>query len=139
MFPESRAEALLLAHLTPEQRDQYKRDGTFEVRGNASNRRYRIAARYFNGVTQLNKKGRATHRLCFYPGRIGSYMLPLCDIMLAQKVALETNEYRTRRKANISSVGFPRGMLSFFALVWWAMALLIWLPELRQLARWLFS
>ena len=81
---KSRSYELLRSWLSPLQLMQLEYDGRFEVRGSDGGR-YVISdgSRYFN-VREKNKD--AWH--CFVPA--GS--LPPGDIMLAQKIALETDE-----------------------------------------------
>ncbi len=94
---EARAKglALLKQWLTPEQRAQYERDQSFEVIG-ASGRRYRIRHGRQMNVDQLDKKGRKVAGWCFLP--VGQ--LVAGDCMLAQKIALETDDTAALKIAN---------------------------------------
>jgi hypothetical protein len=78
-----RAEALLLAWLSPEQRAQYRARGRFEVT-TAAGRRYRVCP---GGVVRLNPRGSAYCIEATAP-------VPLADEMLATKLLLETDERR---------------------------------------------
>ena len=96
--------ALLKDWLSPVQREQYDRDGTFEVVGCHTKRRYRITNPLipFN-VHELGASGAVVCKHCFVPA--GD--LPVGDVMLAQKISLETNERAAMKVANHSPVG-PR-------------------------------
>jgi hypothetical protein len=59
-----------------------------EVVGSESGRRYRIHAGTSVNVCEIDERGRLQDGLCFMP--IGA--LPIGDVMLAQKIALETCE-----------------------------------------------
>src|SRR5512145_1637662 len=80
-----RASRLLLHNLTPTQRQQFTRYGNFEVIGGDTGTRYRIWQGYSLNVERLDKEGRSLQRLCFGPR--GN--LPMGDVLLAQKLALE--------------------------------------------------
>ena len=98
---ELRAVRLLKANLTPEQLTQYERDKSFMVVGGTTGRRYRIIAARQMNVAALDKHGRWAKSLCFIP----SGQLPLGDIMLAQKIALELFEREALSIANRDRVG----------------------------------
>jgi hypothetical protein len=85
---EQRAETLLVAILSPEQRVQYLAAGHFEVVGCHTGRRYRILRSSQMKVEQLDRSGRRAALLCFVP----ETPLPVGDVMLAQKFALELYE-----------------------------------------------
>ncbi|MGY3393419.1 hypothetical protein ACVWW6_006010 [Bradyrhizobium sp. USDA 3311] len=93
---EERGEKLLREWLTPEQLAQYDARGDFEVRGEASGRRYRIVRGASFNVLELDSKGRIGARICFMP----EGDLVFGDMMLAQKIALETNERAALDVAN---------------------------------------
>lgn len=88
---------LLMQNLTLEQRRKYKKNKTIIVTGNDTKTQYRLDySNYFN-VNVLDKQGRAVKRLCAQPmGR-----MPIEDIMLAQKLMLETLETKFINKANV--------------------------------------
>jgi hypothetical protein len=78
----------LTQNLSPAQRQQYERHAYFDVIGGETGKRYRIHHGYQMNVEQLDQDGRRARLLCFMP-RGG---LPVGDIMLAQKIALELFE-----------------------------------------------
>jgi len=80
-----KALALLREWLSPEQLAQFKRDGCFEVVGRKTGKRYRIQAGQLQNVFELDTPFRGW---CFMP----QGGLPTGDVMLAQKIALETDE-----------------------------------------------
>jgi hypothetical protein len=86
----------LTQNLSPAQRQQYERHGYFDVIGGETGKRYRIHHGYQMNVEQLDQDGRRARLLCFMP-RGG---LPVGDIMLAQKIALELFESDTISVAN---------------------------------------
>jgi hypothetical protein len=93
---EKRAVALLLSWLTPEQEKQWQARGNFEVIGCDTGRRYRITYRAVMNVHELDPDGHPVQQWCFAPeGR-----LAVGDMLLAQKVALETMETRALAIAN---------------------------------------
>ena len=83
-----RASRLLLSNLSPIQHQQFTRYGNFEVIGGDTGTRYRIREGYFLNIERLDKDGRRTQLLCFGPR--GN--LPMGDVLLAQKLALELFE-----------------------------------------------
>jgi hypothetical protein len=87
---------LLKEWLSPEQLALFESRGYFEVKGSHSGRRYRIRCAPQLNIDQLDAKGAPVAVWCFVPaGR-----LPVGDIMLAQKIALETNERGALAVAN---------------------------------------
>lgn len=88
----------LTQNLSPAQRQQYERHAYFDVIGGETGKRYRIHHGYQMNVEQLDQDGRRTRLLCFMP-RGG---LPVGDIMLAQKIALELFEADAISVANRS-------------------------------------
>ncbi len=86
----------LTQNLSPAQRQQYERHAYFDVIGGETGKRYRIHHGYQMNVEQLDQDGRRARLLCFMP-RGG---LPVGDIMLAQKMALELFESDTISVAN---------------------------------------
>jgi hypothetical protein len=83
-----KAQALLMEWLSPAQLAQYESNGYFEVTGSHSGKRYRIRRRGHLNVDELDERGARVAVWCFKP----EGYLPVGDIMLAQKVMLETNE-----------------------------------------------
>ena len=95
---ELRGAQLLSEHLTREQRSEYERRGYFHVTGSDTGKRYRIQHGQQMNVEELNEHGRRVRVLCFMPeGRV-----PLGDVLLAQKMALELFEADALRIANRS-------------------------------------
>src|SRR3990172_5099441 len=97
---EARAIQLLTQNLSPAQREQYETRRYFEVIGGDTGKRYRIRHGCQLNVEQLDQNGRRLHLWCFMP-RGG---LPVGDIMLAQKIALELFESEAIMVANKSPV-----------------------------------
>ena len=89
---------LLVRNLTPTQRHQLARHDYFEVIGGESGMRYRIRYGPALNVETLDENGRRQHMLCFAP----QGCLPVGDIMLAQKIALELFEADAIKTANVS-------------------------------------
>ena len=75
--------------------EQFGKKRYFEVVGGDSGRRYRIHAGATVNVCEIDEKGCLQEGLCFMP--IGD--LPIGDVMLAQKIALETCEREVRTVA----------------------------------------
>jgi hypothetical protein len=88
--------ALLKHWLSPAQLAQYQKYGYFEVRGGDSGERYRIRPTHQMNVDELNEQGMRTAAWCFGP----EGELPIGDVMLAQKIALENDEQATLALAN---------------------------------------
>ena len=93
----------LTQNLSPAQRQKYERHAYFDVIGGETAKRYRIHHGYQMNVEQLDQNGRRTRLLCFLP-RGG---LPVGDIMLAQKTALELFESDAVRVATGSLAWDP--------------------------------
>jgi hypothetical protein len=83
-----RALTLLKEWLSPEQRACYERVRYFEVVGSDTGTRYRIHHGTQTNIEQLSLTGQVVCKWCFVPD--GN--LVAGDVMLAQKIALETNE-----------------------------------------------
>lgn len=88
--PEGRSLRLLRAWLSPAQSAQFAAKGYFEVVGGNTGKQYRIYAGASTNVCEVDEKGRPTVGLCFLP--VGE--LPIGDVMLSQKIALESCESR---------------------------------------------
>jgi hypothetical protein len=71
--------------LTPEQRLEYEHRSYFEVSSSHTGKRYRIRPGRQMNVDQLDGRGHRVAILCFLPER----HVPVSDVMLAQKIALE--------------------------------------------------
>jgi hypothetical protein len=93
---EQRAYALLKEWLSPEQIAQLERHGYFEVRGSHSGTCYRIRRERNRNIDELDGEGSRVAVWCFGPRGY----LPLGDNMLAQKIALETDEQAALAVAN---------------------------------------
>ena len=83
-------------NLSPVQRAQYAARGHFDVTGGDTGRHYRILRGYQLNVEELDPRGQRRRLLCFLPeGRV-----PVADIMLAQKIALELFESEALKVAH---------------------------------------
>jgi len=82
----------------PEQLAQYEREGQFEVVGCHTGKRYRIRRVGHMNIDELSKQGSRVAVWCFGP----QGYLPVGDVMLAQKIALETNEKAALQVANFN-------------------------------------
>lgn len=93
---EARGLALLKEWLSPAQRAEYEKLKHFEVRGGDTGTRYRIRHGTQMNIEQLDNDGRRVCGWCFLPegGLVAG------DVMLAQKIALETNEKAALKVAN---------------------------------------
>ena len=85
---EARGLMLLKAWLSPEQLAQYRLHRHFDVTGCHSGKRYRIRYGVSMNVYELDSLGRPLVGRCFVPRD----NLVAGDVMLAQKIGLETNE-----------------------------------------------
>jgi hypothetical protein len=94
--PAARARRLLREWLSPEQCEMFDRLGHFEVTGNMTGKRYRINDGTCANVFELDGAGEPVRGWCFVPA--GG--LEAGDVMLAQKIALETSEAHARAVAN---------------------------------------
>lgn len=93
---ESRALQLLRSWLSLQQRLEFERKGYFDVVGCDTGKRYRIRRGTSGNVNELDEYGRLGIGWCFVP--VGG--LVEGDVMLAQKIALETDEERALSIAN---------------------------------------
>jgi hypothetical protein len=125
--PEHRAEHLLREWLTPGQADQYGAFRSFEVVGCDTGKRYRIYRARVMNIAELDAVGEVARQWCVVP----EGALPVEDIMLAQKIALEGREADTLAIARtpqdsgaLSSIFCQCGALLLMAA---AFATLIWL------------
>jgi hypothetical protein len=87
---------LLRDWLSPCQREQFDAQGHFDVIGCDSGKKYRIHYGTAMNVREIDVAGGVKLGLCFAPK--GS--LATGDVMLAQKIALETFERRALAVAN---------------------------------------
>jgi hypothetical protein len=86
--PEGRSLRLLSTWLSPAQRAHFTEEGYFEVVGGDTGKQYRIYPGAGMNVCEVDEKGSPTLGLCFVP--VGE--LPIGDVMLSQKIALEDSE-----------------------------------------------
>jgi len=93
---EERGFALLQAWLGSEQAEQWASQRAFEVLGCDTGTRYRITCGPAMNVHQLDRAGRRVAKWCFVP----EGTLVTGDILLAQKIALETMESQVLKLAN---------------------------------------
>jgi hypothetical protein len=93
---QDRGLALLKQWLTPAQAKQYDKHQYFDVIGSDTGTRYRIHHGRQMNIDELDKKGRKVCGWCFLP----QGQLVAGDVMLAQKIALETDETQTLKVAN---------------------------------------
>jgi hypothetical protein len=83
---EAKARMLLERALTPEQRRDLFAKRYFYVKGRRFT--YRIREGHSGNVDALDSSGRVISRFCAHPlGRV-----PVCDVLLAQKLWIETDE-----------------------------------------------
>ena len=101
---EARGITLLREWLSPMQRAQFDASKSFDVVGCDSGRRYRILYGRVTNVHEIDDAGQPVMGWCFAP----SEHLVAGDVMLAQKIALETNERATLAVANRFIVQVPR-------------------------------
>ena len=101
--PEARARRLLRDWLSADQRDEFDAHGFFEVTGSHIGRRYRIHQGTVTNVLELDEKNEPKMVWCFLPERA----LAAGDVMLAQKIALETDEAAVLAIANRVSTRPP--------------------------------
>ena len=93
---EQKALSLLKLWLSSAQLTQYESNGHFEVTGSHSGKRYRIRCARQMNVDELGEHGAKLGVWCFGP----EGYLPVGDVMLAQKIALETDERAALAVAN---------------------------------------
>lgn len=93
---DRRARDLLMSCLTEEQRRAYERDKAFLVVSNLGHI-FKITQKRIHGVFKLNAEGLEIEEWCVTPNG----PIPVCDVMLAQKLALETDEGALRAEANV--------------------------------------
>jgi hypothetical protein len=93
---DARALTLLRSWLTPEQDRQWAERGEFDVIGGDTGTRYRITCRAIMNVHQLDEAGLPVQQWCFLP----EGGLAAGDVLLAQKIALETMERDALALAN---------------------------------------
>jgi hypothetical protein len=94
--PEARGRRLLRMWLSPRQLTQFDERGFFEVVGCHTGTRYRIYYGKVANVGELDSKGQLLIHHCFIPkgGLVAG------DVMVAQKIALETDEWAALAVSN---------------------------------------
>ena len=93
---ETRGRKLLTEWLSPEQWAQYEAYGFFDVIGSDTGRRYRIRHGTVANVYEIDEAGQIRAGWCFVP----TGNLVAGDVVLAQKIALETDERGALAVAN---------------------------------------
>lgn len=93
---ELRGRKLLREWLSPEQLAQYDVHQYFDVTGRHTGKQYRVYHGVGANVYELDDAGRKVVCCCFLPDA----HLVAGDVMLAQKIALETDERDALRVAN---------------------------------------
>jgi hypothetical protein len=101
---EERGVNLLREWLSPEQRAQFDAKKYFDVIGCDSGKRYRIHYGETTNVHEIGDDDLPSIGWCFMP--VGS--LVAGDVMLAQKISLETYEYGALAVANRCPIRFSR-------------------------------
>jgi hypothetical protein len=104
---KARAQNLLKEWLSPEQRGCYERFRYFDVIGSHTRTRYRIHHGTQTNIEELSSTGQHVCKWCFVPyGELAAG-----DVMLAQKIALETDERGALSVARRSCVSMsPRSL-----------------------------
>jgi len=90
--------------LSPEQLARFDAKRYFDVIGSDSGKRYRIRYGSATNVYEIDGDGRSTVGWCFVP----TGYLVAGDVMLAQKIGLETHELRALAVANRFPAQAPR-------------------------------
>lgn len=120
---EGRSQELLRQWLSPDQAEQYDIYKRFDVVGSNTGTRYRICRGTTMNIEELAADGYVARRWCFAPE--GAFATG--DVMLAQKIALETFELDALAIANHDGrqgAGFPRwSFLHMDELGWLVLAL----------------
>jgi hypothetical protein len=95
---DKRSVELLKAWLSPDQLERFNQDGKFAVVGSKSKNKYWITdGGTSHNVVRINPKtNRSAERLCFVPVDASARG----DVMLAQKIMLETDEPQALKIAN---------------------------------------
>jgi hypothetical protein len=100
---EERGVNLLREWLSPKQRAQFDANRYFDVIGCDSRKRYRIHYGHTTNVHEMGHDDLPSVGWCFGP----QGQLVVGDVMLAQKIALETYEYSALAVANRFTIRFP--------------------------------
>ena len=105
--PQIRGRCLLREWLSAEQRAQFDAHEYFDVIGCHTGKKYRIRYGHYTNVAELDDEDRPAVGWCFVPA---GNLVP-GDVMLAQKIALETSERAAIAIANtfpVSMRAVPR-------------------------------
>ena len=100
---EARGITLLHEWLSPEQKAQFDASRSFDVVGSHTGKKYRISLGRMTNVQEVDGTGRPVMGWCFVP----SGDLVPGDVVLAQKIALETDEWGALAVANRFPVHVP--------------------------------
>jgi hypothetical protein len=100
---QAKGRRLLREWLSAQQCAQFDAHGYFDVIGCQTGKRYRIRYGYYMNVEELDQEGRPAIGWCFVPA---GHLVP-GDVMLAQKIALETSERAAMAIANTFPVRRP--------------------------------
>ena len=92
---DRRAEELLVAHLDKEQRKQYRTEKKFKVVG-GDGALFEIGSAWSSNVREMTPDGKHIARFCIHPRE----SVPIPDLLLAQKLMLETDPAEFRKIAN---------------------------------------
>jgi hypothetical protein len=114
--PEANARGLKLLRdwLSPAQLAQYEKSQSFEVIGSHSGKRYRIRYGRQMNIDELGADGAKVCGWCFLP----EGPLVAGDVMLAQKIALETDEPAALKVANRFDDGADAGCIVNISRGW---------------------
>jgi hypothetical protein len=93
---EQKAAALLRSWLTPEQVRRWDTQKVIEVVGSDTGTHYRIRRAAIMNIDELDSDGKVVGQWCVAP----QGKLPLADVIIAQKIALETMEAKALASAN---------------------------------------
>jgi hypothetical protein len=93
---EQKADTLLRSWLTPEQVKCWESQKQIEVIGSHTGTRYRIRRALAMNIDELDSSGKVISQWCFAP----QGDLALGDVIVAQKIALETMEAKALASAN---------------------------------------
>jgi hypothetical protein len=107
LHAEAHALAFLKQNLSPVQRRQFEMHSYFDVTGGHTGTTYRVHYSRQMNIQQLDQGGACVRSLCFMP----KGGVPIADLMLAQKLALELFERDALAIANkINSDPFGRSV-----------------------------
>lgn len=99
---DKRAEELLKKHLDQKQREQYEKDKKFRVRSK-DGAEFELASLWSGNAVELTPDGKRLARFCIHPREY----VPIPDLLLAQKLMLETDPETFRKTANRSEIREP--------------------------------